>query len=195
MYSDIIEQQDFRSITVSRLDFTRAPLVGKRFYDVDFIGCNFSNTFLDGTIFENCRFRDSLLSLTSVINTQLIDVTFSECKLNGINFAVTNSFMIDISLDNCVVENSTFAELSLVEGVFTNSRIAECDFIRTNLTGADFGGSDLSGTAFHNCNLSKANFCSATGYRINPTNNIVKRARFSYPEVVSLLDHLDLVIG
>jgi hypothetical protein len=34
----------------------------------------------------------------------------------------------------------------------------------------------------------------ATGYAIDPTANKVKRARFSYPEVTSLLAAFDVII-
>jgi uncharacterized protein YjbI with pentapeptide repeats len=60
--------------------------------------------------------------------------------------------------------------------------------------GADFGKSDLTGSTFHNSNLSKANFIGAINYSINPLTNKLSKAKFSKPEALSLLDHLDIII-
>ena len=70
----------------------------------------------------------------------------------------------------------------------------ENHFTNTTLSGADFSDVELSGTLFHNCDLSKANFSTATRYDINPLTNQIKKARFSLPEAVGLLRGFDITI-
>ncbi len=59
---------------------------------------------------------------------------------------------------------------------------------------ADFRGADLSGTLFHNCDLSKADFSTAVNYNIDPGTNKIKKAKFSLFEVLGLLSVFDITI-
>ena len=77
---------------------------------------------------------------------------------------------------------------------FIGSKLKENYFTNTCLIGADFYDVDLSGTIFHNCDLSKADFSSATQYAIDPQTNKIKKARFSLPEAVGLLRTFDITI-
>ena len=77
---------------------------------------------------------------------------------------------------------------------FHKSKVKECYFTNTTLIKSDFAYADLQGTVFHNCNLSKSNFMGAICYAIDPLVNDIKKARFSYPEVTSLLDYFDIII-
>jgi fluoroquinolone resistance protein len=43
-------------------------------------------------------------------------------------------------------------------------------------------------------NLTGANFKGAKNYAINPQANTLKKTRFSYPEVMTLLNALDIII-
>ena len=52
----------------------------------------------------------------------------------------------------------------------------------------------LGSTAFSRCDLQKADFREATGYRIDPSDNQMKGARFSFPDVIALLNGFGLVI-
>jgi len=67
-------------------------------------------------------------------------------------------------------------------------------FLNTNLSETNFTETDLQETTFHNCNLSKANFCGAINYIIDPRFNIIKRAKFSFPDCIGLLKPLDINI-
>ncbi len=71
----------------------------------------------------------------------------------------------------------------------------ECHFTETRLNGADFSDVVLSGTLFHKCDLSKADFSSAVDYHIDPLTNKIKKAKFSLPEVVGLLHGFDVTIA
>jgi hypothetical protein len=46
----------------------------------------------------------------------------------------------------------------------------------------------------HYADLRKANFRGAVNYSINPLTNKLLKAKFSRPEVMTLLDHLEILI-
>ncbi len=70
----------------------------------------------------------------------------------------------------------------------------ECDFIEVDLEGASFKESILRGSIFEDSNLMKANFIDAQDYNINIERNRIKKAKFSSPEVISLLNSFDIKI-
>jgi fluoroquinolone resistance protein len=57
-----------------------------------------------------------------------------------------------------------------------------------------FTNCDLAGAIFNNTILEKANFTTARNYSINPQTNVVKKAKFSLPGVVGLLDVFKITI-
>ena len=77
---------------------------------------------------------------------------------------------------------------------FHKSQIKECYFTGTQLVEADFTSTDLQGSVFHKCKLDKADFRDAKNYEISLQANTAKKAKFSYPDVMSLLKFLDIII-
>ena len=71
-------------------------------------------------------------------------------------------------------------------------QISYCDFENNNLTYSNFEGTEFKNTFFKNSDLSFASFKNATNYNINPNINIIKKAKFSLPEALSLLDVYDV---
>jgi hypothetical protein len=45
---------------------------------------------------------------------------------------------------------------------------------------------------FNQSNLEKVDFRTSKNYAIDPENNRIKRAKFSYPDVLGLLDKYDI---
>ena len=62
------------------------------------------------------------------------------------------------------------------------------------LTEALFSSCSLNGTTYLDCDLRKANFKEAKGYLIDVTRNLIKGAQFSYPEALTLLDSLGIIV-
>ena len=77
---------------------------------------------------------------------------------------------------------------------FSDCVIRETDFSNSNLKEVDFGASDLQASKFINSNLERANFVGATNYYIDPTQNRLKKAKFSSPEVLALLMGFEIEI-
>jgi len=70
----------------------------------------------------------------------------------------------------------------------------DVDFREADLSQADFSGTDLSDSLFLVTDLTQADLSRARNYRIDPSQNVVKKAKFSLPEAMSLLYGLDIVL-
>jgi uncharacterized protein YjbI with pentapeptide repeats len=77
---------------------------------------------------------------------------------------------------------------------FWGCRIDECDFENAFLVEARFDESIFRQTLFHGCNLERASFFEAKGYEIDPRSNNVKKAVFSVPDVLSLIECFGVII-
>lgn len=78
------------------------------------------------------------------------------------------------------------------EAMFENCRLSECYFNNTKLKKAKFPGSNLCLSRFHGCDLTEADFSTASEYFIDPLTNQIKKAKFSFPEVKGLLKGLEI---
>ena len=70
----------------------------------------------------------------------------------------------------------------------------DVDFREADLSQADFAGTDLSDSLFLATDLTEADLSRACNYRIDPSQNAVKKAKFSLSEAMSLLYSLDIVL-
>jgi len=78
------------------------------------------------------------------------------------------------------------------KAVFSTCEISDTDFQSAGLSEADFTGTRFREARFHNTNLEKADFIQAEGYQVDPRNNQIKKAQFSLPEALSLLDYFEI---
>ena len=93
-----------------------------------------------------------------------------------------------------MLKYAAFAQMKLSRFDFSGCELLECLFDGCQLAEAKFKNCRLSGTQFTGCNLQKADFRGAAGYSIDLATNRLKAARFSFPEVVRLLDGLGIQI-
>ena len=66
------------------------------------------------------------------------------------------------------------------------------DFTGTNLESAVFDDCDLENAIFEQTNLEKADLRSARNYTIDPTQNRLKKAKFSRSEIHGLLSNYNI---
>lgn len=71
---------------------------------------------------------------------------------------------------------------------FTTNTFGECTFDDCKLHGVSFRRAELGNSHFTRCDLTTADFRDARGYAIELSDNKLKGARFSFPDVVTLLD-------
>ncbi|NMH29440.1 pentapeptide repeat-containing protein [Flavobacterium silvaticum] len=155
-------------------DFATLDLTGSEFENCEFISCNFSNAKCRGTAFRDC--------------------SFSESKLLGFRFDLCDAFGLQVSFDSCQLDHASFYKCRLPKTKFLNSRLIQTDLSEADFFGSDFSGSDMNQAVFDRTNLEQCDFRSASGYTIDPTNNKLKKAKFSQSGIAGLLSQFQISI-
>ncbi len=189
LMNDYCENQVFTQLKTEEM-----PDSPVEFFNCQFNNCNFERMDFSNYIFDRCIFNGSNLALALVTNAKLMNVTFNDCKVEGVRFDLCDPFILEVYFDRCLLRNCSFSDLNMKKCRFENSHILESDFYKTKLMEASFRGSVLSKTIFAECDLTKADFEDVSDFIINPSINKLKKAVFSSNELAGLLRHLDLVI-
>jgi len=92
----------------------------------------------------------------------------------------------------CILNDSSFFELTLAELVMEECKAHDVDFRGTNLSQSTLKHSDLHQSLFGKTNLCGADFREALNYNIDIFDNELKGAKFSRFEAVRLLDSLGI---
>jgi len=183
----------FKEVQVEHLE-----LVSSEFHEC----VSFHSSFVESTFrhcrFGNCVFRECDLSLIKPPESRLTSSRFENSKIMGVNWTEVHwpktGLANPVSFSKCAISHSTFIGLRL-EGIQIIDCVAiDVDFREADLSRADFAGSDLSQSIFGNTNLSQADLSRARNYRIDPGQSILKQARFSLREAMSLLHSMDIVL-
>lgn len=190
---DIFAKEYFEEEVIDNLDLSESELRDKEFYKCTIKNCVINFSTLYDCRFEECVFIGCDLSLVKLKICSFLDVKFTDCKLVGINWTnVSKPFRV--YFDKCKMNDSVFFKMDLRGTGFKSCEAHNIDLENANLSKADFSESDLSGTKFSGANLSHADFTNSFGYTINPELCNLKKAKFSMPEVIALLSHLDIDI-
>ncbi|WP_195209351.1 MULTISPECIES: pentapeptide repeat-containing protein [Bacteroides] len=179
--------------TIEKADFTIDKLE-PNYYECTFDKCNFSGQSIGKVIFERCTFKECNLSLVKASNTSWLDVLFTDCKMTGINFTLSNRFGLSVEFRNCLLSYALFTEMKLKGTRFTRCDLQNADFMETQLPEAKFTECDLCYASFHHTNLEKADFSTARNYTLNPAANRLKKARFSRYGLEGLLTGLGIEV-
>ena len=102
--------------------------------------------------------------------------------------------MLSFSFDYCELRLSSFYKLKIPRTIFKNCGLQEVDFVEADLSNSAFESCDLTGAIFESTNLEKADLRSSVHYSINPEINKIKKAKFSLPAVIGLLDKYQIEI-
>jgi uncharacterized protein YjbI with pentapeptide repeats len=183
------EGQTFRKQSLNKVIFT-----SRIFLECEFEHCDINETDFSNSRFSECKFLQSRISMASLKSCKMQDVSFSESKIVGVDFSECDPLLLSMAFDRCSIQSANFSQMNLRGIGFLKSIVKECRFIETELTAASFKGCDLSGTIFHNTILTEADLTDACNYRIDPMTNKLRKARFSLPEAVTLLEMLQIEI-
>lgn len=175
------------------LTMTGEWIRSKEFEDCRFEQCRFTDCTFFECAFLECQFSNCLLSGVKVPGCSLVAVQFSDCKLVGVNWTEASNFrgivFTKCGLDFVVFHGIKHKGLKMLDCV-----CKEADFQEADLTDSSFENTDFEKSIFQHTNLTNANFTGARNYWIDPRNNVLKKARFSMPEAISLLKPFDVVI-
>ena len=180
------------------VDLGNGQLDSSEFYDCEFRDCSFVEAFFNKCKFVNCVFKECDLSLLQLPECTFTSAQFEATKLIGINWAqaswTTAGLGKPIGFIKCVISHCTFIGLSLKDIQIKDCIAKNVDFREADLSLAEFSGTDLSESMFNNTNLTEADLSQARNYQIDPARNILKGARFSLPEAMSLLYSMDIIL-
>jgi fluoroquinolone resistance protein len=183
------EEEDF-----NQMDFTEKNLPLGDYENCSFTNCDFSNTNLANINFVDTVFTGCNWSMVKLTNTGLKNCSFIDCKLVGVHFEDCSKFLLEMKFENCILHLASFYKLILKKIVFKNTNMQEVDCTETDFTNAIFENCDLANAVFYNTNLEKADLRTAFNYSISPAQNKIKKAKFSLPSVIGLLNDYDIAI-
>lgn len=83
-----------------------------------------------------------------------------------------------------VIKDKKYQDVTMEQYKFTDCTFENCSFEDCR----------LEATQFFKCDIRKADFREAKGYVIDIPSNKLKQAKFSFPEVTSLLTSLEIKI-
>ena len=173
-------------------------LASNEFHDCTFDRCSFTETTFQSCRFVNCVFQHCDLSLIQVPNCSFAATRFKSSKVIGVNWTQAHGpearLWDSIRFSKCAISHSTFIGLKLRRIQIQDCVAVDVDFREADLSQADFSGTDLSDSLFLATDLRQADLSRARNYRIDPSQNVVRKAKFSLPEAMSLLYGLDVVL-
>ena len=180
------------------LVYRAETLSGETFED-----CSFRSCMFDATTFERCRFISCSFTRCSFVTplsrySEMRFCDFRDCSLIGMDFMafVDNEYIEKPvnSIKNCKMKYCYFHRMAFPSYDFSGNSFSKCEFVECDLQKASFAGCELGATSFSNSDLRGADFRGASEYAIDIFTDKIKKARFSYPEVMDLLAGLDIVI-
>ena len=178
----------------AKTDFTKKAIALGDYEKCDFNNCDFSNADLQDIHFIDCVFTGCNLSLVKLNQTAFRDIQFKDCKLLGLHFYDCNNFLFAAGFDGCILNHSSFFKMNLKNMQIKNSVLHETDFTEADLSNATFDNCDMAGARFENTILAKADLRTSFNYSIDPELNRIKKAKFSLPAVIGLLNKYDIEI-
>ena len=191
-------ETDYTDQVFREVHLEQAHLVSNEFHDCVFDRCSFVETTFRSCRFVNCIFLHCDLSLVQVPNCSFAATRFESSKVIGVNWTKAHwpatRLWGSICFSKCAISHSTFIGLNLRRIQIQDCVAVNVDFRETDLSQADLAGTDLSDSLFLTTDLTEADLSRAYNYRIDPSQNTVKKAKFSLPEAISLLYSLDIVL-
>lgn len=187
----ITDNQEYYDQTFDALSQSESTISNASFENCKFLDCHFDDSTFQRCKFVDCTFKSCSMNLIKLTSTSFNEVEFFDCKLTGVNWSGITLPLICITSPlhfiSCDLSFSSFYELCLPELTLSNCKAKDVDFRLVDLTNANLSNSDLEKAQFLKTNLTAADLRDAVNYVINPMDNKLTKAKFSYPEAVNLL--------
>lgn len=168
------------------------------FYNCTFTNCTIQDIMIRDSSFKQCNFVKCTVSNVIFNHTFCVDSSFEDCSLIGINWEhlLNNNYLFNPfnSLSNCVLKYNVFYNLKLREFDFSDCDLTGAIIENCHLENGSFYNCNLRETLFTNNNLSACDFRKASNYFIDPITNIIKHAKFSFPDAMNLLNGFEIEI-
>jgi uncharacterized protein YjbI with pentapeptide repeats len=180
--------------TFNKLSFREQPLEAGEYDHCQFSDCDFSELDLMHFKFIDCTFLTCNFSLAKTNGTSFQQAIFKGCKLLGIRFDLCKPFNLSFTFEGCNLEHSTFYNLKIKKTTFRDCVLRSVDFSGCDLSSSTLLRCDLADATITGCNLEKADFRGSFYYRLDPSANKIKKAKFSLDGLPGLLAQYDIVV-
>ncbi|WP_339388599.1 pentapeptide repeat-containing protein [Vibrio caribbeanicus] len=193
---NIIDNDSYFARSFDKGSVSEENFQGIEFEECHFTDCDFSNACFQDCRFINCTFKSCNLSLTKFPKTRFMDISFSECKLIGIDWTNAewpvyhNDF--GIKYYRCILNDASYYGLTLQELVFEECTVRDADFREGDFSKSSFIACELNRSLFIHTNLENVDFSDSANFTINVLQNRVTGAKFSRYEALNLLESLDI---
>jgi uncharacterized protein YjbI with pentapeptide repeats len=182
----------------NEIELHQISVTGCEFEECKFVNCNFSEFNFIECKFIDCEFSLCNLNLIKLSGTKFFETHFRESKITGVNWTLLDwkSYTLSspISFEACDLSFAIFNSLDLREMCMHNCKAHDVDFSECDLTGSDFYQTDFQESDFSRSKLNKCSFAESINYHINPLECSIEGARFSSPEVLTLLRPFNIKI-
>ena len=182
-----------RDAAFTELDAKGFELVDLEFDACRFKDCSFAAANLRRVRFSDCAFENCDLTAAKLTGSRLRAVSFRNCRAGGANFAAASA-LDELTFTHCLLDHAAFAGAKLPRLSFDDCRLREADFAEADLRAAIFTRCDLARARFVGADLTGADLRTSFSYEIDAFRTKIKKARFSLPEAVSLLQGLDIIL-
>jgi len=192
------ERTDYSDKRFTDLECSKKVIQNIQFENCHFKNCNFDDASFLHCKFIECDFTHCSLNAAILTGTSFSDVNFDHSQLMNINWIQAKwpqiKLFSTIGFVNCDISHSNFFGLGLSEINLQECRAHNVDFREADLAYGNLTDSDFYCSLFSQTKLVSADFSGAINYNIDMMLNDVKKATFSFPEVVRLLDHFEIQI-
>lgn len=155
---------------------------------------SYADMDLSGFKFAECIFNNCNLSMARLTKTAFREVQFNNCKMLGLRFDSCHPIGLSFSFDGCQLDHASFYQMKIRKTVFRNSQLQDTDLVEADLSGSVFDNCNLLQTVFENTILEQCDFSTAYHYSIDPAMNNIKKAKFSVAGLPGLLHKYDIEI-
>lgn len=179
--------------------FTGGALPGidlrrKRFARCRFEAVAMNEAQLQSVVLDECVFVRCDLTMAKVAECSFRDVRFEHTKLMGVDWSAARDLLFDVSFEGCVLSYGVFAGRKMRKVQVIDCVAHEADFSGADLSESSFAGTDLRDAVFQRTKLVKADLSSAHHYRIHPSENMLKKTRFSMEAGLDALATLGIIV-
>ncbi len=183
-----IKDLKLRNEVISDREYIDCEFYNCNFIDVDFNNCLFKDCKFHNCTMNGIRFKFSVMKNAILDGSDFISINWNTLKGDSIGAEPINT------VRECFFKYNNFILMKLNKVKFSSSKFQESLFENCDLIEADFKDTRFESTQFIQCNMEKADFRGAHGYVIDIQSNKLKKAKFSFPEVINLLNSIDIVI-
>lgn len=186
--NQIIEEVKLEKESFADIEFT----------ECEFINCIFEECSLRRCKFNDCKFVDCNIVSLKAEDSQIRGLEFKHCNLIGIHWSELISKEQILSpirkMSDCLLKYNTFMDMDFRKFDFESNVIQDSLFDECDLRDSSFKGCRLERTQYVHSSMQKADFREAREYQIDIETNKLSSARFSFPEVISLLKSIGIRI-